>query len=96
MEKTTLVDVLREICSRGCTARVERTTARHDPHYWVFAVGPKGGLVSGIPVRPGSGTVHEIWFREFIADINDQKTWSTVGETMPKMAVAMSSERVYG
>jgi hypothetical protein len=52
--------------------------------YWAMAVTPNGGVLTGVPLEPGNGGVHEATFSEFITDLDDPKTWATVGETMPK------------
>jgi hypothetical protein len=84
MAKKTILDVLREVCDAGCSARVDRNCNRmHDPHYWVMAVGPNGGVLTGIPVEPDGG-VHEGSLRELVADLADPRTWSTVEEPMPE------------
>ncbi|MEA2649499.1 MAG: hypothetical protein QOG61_1934 [Candidatus Binataceae bacterium] len=85
MTKITIMDVLREICDRGGTAKVDRGEPQHSPYYWaVAAIAPNGGVLTGVPLEPGNGGVHEATFRHFIFDLDNPKTWATVGETMPK------------
>ena len=84
MSKITIMDVLREICDRGCTAKVDRGKPQHSPYYWAMAIAPNGGVLTAVPLEPSNGGVHEATFRELIADLDDPKTWATVGEAMPK------------
>jgi hypothetical protein len=49
-----------------------------------MAIAPNGAVLTGVPMEPGNGVVHEATFRDFIADLDDPKTWATVGETMPE------------
>jgi hypothetical protein len=55
MAEKTMLDVIREICARGCTARVDLLSQRRDPHFWVMAIGPNGGMLSGVPAEPNDG-----------------------------------------
>jgi hypothetical protein len=81
MAVKTIMDVMRE---RGCTAKVEPGKPQHSPYYWAMAVAPNGGVLTAVSLEPSNGGVPEATFREFIADLDDPKTWATVGETMPK------------
>jgi hypothetical protein len=84
MSKITIMDVVREICDRGCAAKVDRGEPQHSPYYWAMAIAPNGAVLTGVPMEPGNGVVHEATFRDFIADLDDPKTWATVGETIPE------------
>jgi hypothetical protein len=80
----TMLDVIRVICARGCAARVDLLSQRRDPHFWVMAIGPNGGVLSGVPAEPNDGAVHGGSYRHFIDDLDDPRTWATVGEAMPE------------
>jgi hypothetical protein len=80
----TILDVLREICAAGCTARVTLSRRNPDaPCYYVMAVSQHGSPLTGILVNVDGG-VHEGEFHYLVEDIADPKTWATVEEQPPE------------